>query len=218
MDIIQKTKAHLNSANENVQAARNEYERRKKKKKKGLLGIKIPIIDDIVAELSGLNSAINRAEDNVRHATEEVNRQAAVVQQREQELSTLQNELETLKEDKNVKEIEVKQQQEYISKLKKIEKEINTVRESLGKCTNYISTTFGKTKILRDEAKSLFSLEPLLNTIKDIEKLLKGSSGNIGFDGNTNLQLAKQRFFLLSEKAQNKKLLQNGHDRKKEEL
>jgi glycyl-tRNA synthetase alpha subunit len=51
--------------------------------------------------------------------------------------------------------IEVKQQQEYISKLKKIEKEINTVRESLGKCTNNISTTFGKTKILRDEAKSL---------------------------------------------------------------
>jgi len=71
---------------------------------------------------------------------------------------------------------------------------------------------------LRDEAKSLFSLEPLLNTIKDIEKLLKGSSGNIGFDGNTNLQLAKQRFFLLSEKAQNKGLLQNGQDRKKEEL
>jgi hypothetical protein len=49
------------------------------KKKKGILGIKIPIIDDIIAKLSGLNSAINRAEDNVRHATEEVNRQAAVL-------------------------------------------------------------------------------------------------------------------------------------------
>jgi chromosome segregation ATPase len=111
MDILQNTKAHLNSANGNVQAARNEYERRKrkKKKKKGLLGIKISIIDDIVAELSGLNSAINRAEDNVRHATEEVNRQAAVVQQREQELSTLQSELTKLKEENNVKEIEVKQ-------------------------------------------------------------------------------------------------------------
>ena len=55
MDILQNTKAHLNSANGNIQAARNEYERGKKKKKKGLLGIKIPIIDDIVAELSGLN-------------------------------------------------------------------------------------------------------------------------------------------------------------------
>jgi chromosome segregation ATPase len=215
MDILQNTKAHLNSANGNVQAVRNEYERRKKKK--GLLGIKIPIIDDIIAELSGLNRAINRAEDNVRHATEEVNRHAAVIQQREQELSTLQNELTKLKEENNVKEIEVKQQQEYISKLKKIEKEINTVCESLGKCTNYISTTIGKTNILRDEAKSLFSLEPLLNTIKDIEQQLKGSSGNIGVDGNTNLQLAQQRFFLLSEKAQNKRLLQNGHDRKKEE-
>jgi hypothetical protein len=62
---------------------------------------------------------------------------------------------------------------------------------------HYISTTFGKTRILRDKAKSLFSLEPLLNTIIDIEQLLKGSSGNIGFDGNTNLQLAKQRFFFL---------------------
>jgi chromosome segregation ATPase len=100
MDILQNTKAHLNSANGNVQAARNEYERRK----------------------SGLKSAINRAEDNVRHATEEVNRQAAVVQQREQELSTLQNELTKLKEENNVKEIEVKQQQEYISKLKKTRK------------------------------------------------------------------------------------------------
>jgi cell shape-determining protein MreC len=38
------------------------------------------------------------------HATEEVNRQAAVVQQREQELSTLQNELTKLKEENNVKE------------------------------------------------------------------------------------------------------------------
>ena len=196
MDILQNTKAHLNSANGNVQAARNEYERRK----------------------SGLKSAINRAEDNVRHATEEVNRQAAVVQQREQELSTLQNELTKLKEENNVKEIEVNQQQEYISKLKKLEKEINTVCEGLAKCMNYISTTFGKTKILRDEAKSLFSLEPLLNTINDIEQQLKGSSGNIGVDGNTNLQLAKQRFFLLSEKAQNIRLLQNGNDRKKEEL
>ena len=55
MDNLQNTEAHLNSANGNVQAARNEYERGKKKKKKGLLGIKIPIIDDIVAELSGLN-------------------------------------------------------------------------------------------------------------------------------------------------------------------
>jgi hypothetical protein len=72
--------------------------------------------------LGGLNRAINRAEDNVGHATEEVNRQAAVVQQREQELSTSQNELTKLKEENNVKEIEVKQQQEYISKLKKIEK------------------------------------------------------------------------------------------------
>jgi hypothetical protein len=71
---------------------------------------------------------------------------------------------------------------------------------------------------LRDEAKSLFSLEPLLNTINDIEQQLKGSSGNIGVDGNTNLQLAKQRIFPLSEKAQNIRLLQNGHDRKKEEL
>jgi chromosome segregation ATPase len=154
MDILQNTKAQLNSANGNVQAARDEYERQKRKKKKGLLGIKIPIIDDIVAELSGLSRAINHAKDNVRHATDEVNRQAAVVQQREQELSTLQNELTKLKEDQNAKEIEVKQQQEYISKLKKIEKEINTVRESLAKCTNYISTTFGKTKILRDKAKS----------------------------------------------------------------
>jgi chromosome segregation ATPase len=218
MDILQNTRAHLNSANGNVQAARDEYERRKRRKKRGLLGIRIPVIDDIVAELSGLNSAINCADDNVRHATEEVNRQAAVVQQREQELSTLQNELTKLKEENKDKKIEVKQQQEYISKLKKIEKEINTVRESLGKCTNYISTTFGKTKILRDEAKSLFSLEPLLNTIKDIEQQLKGSSGNIGVDGNTNLQLAKQSFFLLSEKAQNIRLLQNGHDRKIEEL
>jgi hypothetical protein len=33
-----------------------------------------------------------------------------------------------LKEENNVKEIEVNQQQEYISKLKEIEKEINTVR------------------------------------------------------------------------------------------
>jgi hypothetical protein len=47
MDILQNIKAHLNLANGNVQAARNEYERRKKKKKKGILGIKIPIIDDI---------------------------------------------------------------------------------------------------------------------------------------------------------------------------
>lgn len=213
MGILQNTKAHLNSANGNLQAAIHECEKRKKKKKRGVFGIKIPIFDDAIAELGGLNRAINHARDNVGHATEEVSRQAAVVQQRDQELSTLKNELETLKEDKNVKEIELKQQQEYISKLKKIEKDINTVRESLGKCTNYISTTFGKTKILRDEAKSLFSLEPLLNTIKDIEKLLKGSSGNIGFDGNTNLQLAKQRFFLLSEKAQNKRLLQDGQDR-----
>jgi len=119
MDILQNTKAHLKSANGNVQAARNKYETRKKKKKKGLLGIKIPIIDDIAAELSGLNSAINRARDNVGHATEEVNRQAAVVQQREQELSTLQNELETLKEDKNIKEIEVKQQQKIYFKTEK---------------------------------------------------------------------------------------------------
>jgi hypothetical protein len=83
---------------------------------------------------------------------------------------------------------------------------------------NTISTTFGKTNIFRDKAKSLFSLEPLLNTINDIEQQLKGSSGNIGVDGNTNLQLAKQKIFPLSEKAQNIRLLQNGHDRKKEEL
>jgi hypothetical protein len=44
MDILQNTKAHLNSANGNVQAARNEYERGKKKKKKGLLGIKIQFL------------------------------------------------------------------------------------------------------------------------------------------------------------------------------
>jgi cell division protein FtsL len=42
------------------------------------------------------------------------------------DIDSLQNELTKLKEDQNAKEIEVKQQQEYISKLKKIEKEINT--------------------------------------------------------------------------------------------
>lgn len=210
---ISEAISHVNTANDqltaatnNMNAANEELHRRKRKKKKGLFGI--PIIGDIAAAIAGLDRQIKHARRNAEQAQREVQTFQAVVNQRNAELRNLQSELKTAQSQKNTKEREFSDLKSKIKDLKDLQSDINGLRINLAKCVGFISGTFGKTAVLKSEAVNVvFTLEPLINTISDIGKHLGSTSGYLAFDKGTNLKLIGERFKLLSQNVQPRKLL-----------
>jgi chromosome segregation ATPase len=168
----------LDRANETLRDQRDELERRRAGQAVtnvlGILTAPIGIGFGILAvSLTVLQEGIDATERNIDSARSDV-------KSREERLSNILDERRNKEQQRSQEQEEMEKTQGILAKLKadlvrlkKQQDKMIVVQEKLKETCHFVTTLWGKSRVLDKEAKHLYTLEPLFNPLSEIAGMLQ---------------------------------------------
>ncbi|XP_076087433.1 uncharacterized protein LOC143057870 isoform X4 [Mytilus galloprovincialis] len=152
----------LKATNTKLEEAKMQHQRHLDKKKKGVIGVRLPIVDFIKDKVSGINTSISHVQDqcvNLEQTAKEANTN---VQNLEREHEAFQDKVISLTNTRT--EVE----RRFEKEAKKIEN-LECIKEYLKKVDQILSNCSGKCHVLFKQMKSESKIKSLLKTVQQIE-------------------------------------------------
>ncbi|VDI13079.1 Hypothetical predicted protein [Mytilus galloprovincialis] len=152
----------LKATNTKLDEAKMQHQRHLDKKKKGVIGVRLPIVDFIKDKVSGINTSISHVQDQCVSLEQTANEANTNVQNLEREHEAFQDKVISLTNTKT----EVGRR--FEKEAKKIEN-LECIKEYLKKVDQILSNCSGKCHVLFKQMKSESKIKSLLKTVQQIE-------------------------------------------------
>lgn len=156
----------LKATNTKLDEAKMQHQRHLDKKKKGVIGVRLPIVDFIKDKVSGINTSISHVQDQLVNLEQTANEANTNVQNLEREHEAFQDKVISLTNTKT-------ELGRRIEKEKKKMENLECIRKYLKKVDQILSTCSGRCLVLFKQLKSKSKIKSLLKTVDQIEGDLK---------------------------------------------
>lgn len=153
---------------------------------------------------TALTEAVENAENARDVAENNVGSCQRRLERKKKENEELVEKLRTKQQERQAKQHELRDLQENLSQRRQAQKKAVKLGQNLKYCTTFITTTFGRTKVLRNEVKNLYTLETLqgpLLAINDHFKKFSCDSQLLFGEFKSGLSLDSQKLRMICAKS-----------------